>query len=242
MSTNWLQEEAQIALERLLPRITPLFADSNLYPQFLDRARRYFPLAFENLYKVYSGRYDFFYHLEQILLTTAHKFLKRSKALHQLDSLREANPNWFNAPDRVGGVCYVDLFAGDLAKLHKKIPYFKELGLTYIHLMPLYAVPEKNNDGGYAVSNFREVNPKLGTMHDLEILANEMRKNGISLVMDFVFNHTSDEHEWAKRALAGEKRYQDYYYLFPNRSLPDRYEKNLREIFPDQAPGNFTYI
>lgn len=242
MSTNWLHEEAQIALERLLPRITPLFADSNLYPQFLERTRRYFPLAFENLYKIYSGRYDFFYHLEQILLTTAHQFLRRSKELHKLDNLRETNPAWFNAPNMIGGVCYVDLFAGDLAKLHQKIPYFKELGLTYLHLMPLYAVPETNNDGGYAVSNFREVNPNLGTMHDLEMLATDMRKNGISLVMDFVFNHTSDEHEWAKRALAGEKRYQDYYYLFPNRSLPDRYEKNLREIFPEQAPGSFTYI
>jgi glycosidase len=240
--TNWLHEEAQIALERLLPRITPLFTDDTLYAQFLARTQRHFPLAFENLYKVYSGRYDFFYHLEQVLLTTAQKFILRSKELHALDEQREANPAWFNEPNTVGGVCYVDLFAGNLGGIRKKIPYFKELGLTYLHLMPLYAVPEKNNDGGYAVSNFREVNPTLGTMQELTHLAQELRNNGISLVMDFVFNHTSDEHEWAKRALAGEKRYQNYYYLYPDRSLPDRYEKSLREIFPEQAPGNFTYI
>ncbi|MDZ4670102.1 MAG: amylosucrase [Phototrophicales bacterium] len=242
-STNWLHDEAQIALERLLPRITPLFADKNiLYAQFLARAQRHFPLAFENLYKVYSGRYDFFYHLEQILLTTAQKFILRSKDLHTLDEQREATPTWFNQPNIVGGVCYVDLFADNLAGLRKKIPYFKELGLTYLHLMPLYAVPEKNSDGGYAVSNFREVNPALGTMDELTRLAMELRNNGISLVMDFVFNHTSDEHAWAKRALAGEKRYQNYYYFYPDRSLPNRYEKTLREIFPEQAPGNFTYI
>ncbi|HRF95012.1 MAG TPA: alpha-amylase family glycosyl hydrolase, partial [Aggregatilineales bacterium] len=93
----------------------------------------------------------------------------------------EANPDWFNNPKMIGGVCYVDLFAGDLAHLRKKVPYFKELGITYLHLMPLYAVPEKNNDGGYAVSDFRAVNPSLGTMRDLEILAKELRKNGISL-------------------------------------------------------------
>ena len=243
MATYWLHEEAQTALDRLLPRIAPLFGKhEKQYQQFVARAKQYFPLAFENLYQVYSGRYDFFYHLEQILLTTAHKFLERPKDLHALDNQREAHPTWFTNRQMIGGVCYVDLFAGDLDGIRKKIPYFKELGLTYLHLMPLYAVPETNNDGGYAVSDFRAVNPRFGTMADLTRLGRELRDNGISLVMDFVFNHTSDEHEWAKRALAGEKRYQQYYYFFPDRTLPDIYEKNLREIFPEQAPGNFTYI
>lgn len=243
MSSHWLHEEAQTALDRLLPRIAPLFSKHvDLYQQFVIRAKQHFPHAFENLYLVYSGRYDFFYHLEQILLTTAQKFLERPKDLHLLDNQRETHPAWFTDRHTIGGVCYVDLFAENLEGIRKKIPYFKELGLSYLHLMPLYAVPETNNDGGYAVSDFRAVNPKVGTMSDLTRLARELRHHGISLVMDFVFNHTSDEHEWAKRALAGEKRYQQYYYFFPDRTLPDIYEKNLREIFPEQAPGNFTYI
>src|SRR5258708_24147699 len=140
-----------------------------------------------------------------------------------------------------GGVCYVDLFAGDLKGLRDKIPYFKQLGLTYLHLMPLFKAPEGNSDGGYAVSSYREVDPRLGTIEELSGLASELRRSGISLVLDFVFNHTSDEHHWAKRAQAGDLIYSDYYYIFPDRNLPDAYERTLREIFPDQRPGSFTY-
>ncbi len=147
---------------------------------------------------------------------------------------------WFQSEQMVGGVCYVDLFAGNLAGVRDKIPYFKELGLTYLHLMPLYQVPEIN-DGGYAVSSYREVNPALGTMDELKGLAKALRENGISLTLDFVFNHTSDEHEWAQKALAGDEDYQDFFFMFPDRTLPDQYERHLREIFPEQAPGSFTY-
>ena len=140
----------------------------------------------------------------------------------------------------MGGVCYVDLFAGDLKGVRKKIPYFNELGLTYLHLMPLYKSPEIN-DGGYAVSSYREVNPALGAIEDLRDLAAALQENGISLVLDFVFNHTSDEHDWALKALAGDEDYQDFYLMFPDRTVPDQYEQHLREIFPEHAPGNFTY-
>ncbi len=105
----------------------------------------------------------------------------------------------------------------------------------------MFRTPEAHNDGGYAVSSFREVNPALGTMPQLAALARELRQHGISLVLDFVFNHTSDEHEWAIKARSGDRRYQDYYRMFSDRSMPDRYEPNLREIFPEQAPGSFTY-
>ncbi len=107
--------------------------------------------------------------------------------------------------------------------------------------MPLFRAPEAHNDGGYAVSSFREVDPALGTMAQLEQLAHDLRQHGISLVLDFVFNHTSDEHDWALRALSGESEYQAYYRMFDDRGVPDRYEANLREIFPEQAPGSFTY-
>jgi amylosucrase len=146
----------------------------------------------------------------------------------------------------LGGVCYVDLFAGDLKGLREKLPYLNELGLTYLHLMPLFKAPEGENDGGYAVSSYREVDPKLGAMAELSDLARELRRQGISLTVDFVFNHTSDEHAWARAAQrgaaqAGDEDYEAFYWIYPDRAMPDAFERNLREIFPDARPGSFTY-
>jgi amylosucrase len=193
------------------------------------------------LLTLYGSHYDFYYHLENILSTAARMWLDRSGDLKALDKQREADPLWYQSEKMVGGVCYVDLFASDLRGLRSKIPYFKQLGLTYLHLMPLFRSPEGNSDGGYAVSSYRDVDPRLGTMSELSDLAADLRSNGISLVLDFVFNHTSDEHEWAIRAQQGDPTYADYYYIFPNRTMPDAYQRTLREIFPDQRPGSFTY-
>ncbi len=191
--------------------------------------------------RIYGDQYDFFYHLERILTTAAEMWLARSAELKALDAAREGDNRWFQSQQMLGGVCYADLFAGNLAGIRAKLPYFRELGLTYLHLMPLFKAPMPENDGGYAVSSYREVNPALGTMAELSALAGELRQQGISLVVDFVFNHTSDEHDWARRALAGEPEYQDYYFMFPDRTMPDAYEKTLREIFPEVRHGSFTY-
>ncbi len=239
----WFQRQAQISLERLLPRLEARFADADpsAWAVFEHRLREYFPRLFGLLVRLYGDHYDFFYHLEQILTTAASMWLARPAELKVLDAQREADAGWFQSQVMLGGVCYVDLFAGDLAGIRTRIPYFKELGLTYLHLMPLFACPEDENDGGYAVSSYREVKPALGTMAELRSLAAELRDSGISLVVDFVFNHTSNEHEWARRALAGEQDYQDFYYMFPDRQLPDAYERNLREIFPDVRQGSFSW-
>jgi len=141
----------------------------------------------------------------------------------------------------VGAMCYVDRFAGDLEGLRERIPYLSELGITYLHLMPPFKVPEDDNDGGYAVSSYREVAPGLGTMAQLAELATELRHHGISLTLDFVFNHTSDEHEWAERALSGDSEYQQYYRMFPDRTLPDAFERSMPEVFTEDHPGAFTY-
>ena len=237
-----LNHKARKSLERLRPRFEPLLADLEQEAQviFLQRLEQIFPEAFGPLLDLYGTTYDFFYHLETILTTVAQAYVDRSSDLRALDAQRVADPLWFQSEQMVGGVCYVDLFAGNLAGIRQKIPYFKELGLTYLHLMPLYQVP-KTNDGGYAVSSYRQVNPELGSIKDLAELTAALRANGISLTLDFVFNHTSDEHEWAQHALAGDEDYQEYYLMFPDRTMPDRYEPNLREIFPESAPGNFTY-
>jgi amylosucrase len=239
----WLDRQAQLSLDRLLPVLRRQCAaqDPAGWPALEGRLCVHFRRLFELLLHLYGGRYDFFYHLESILSTAARLWLARPSDLKALDEQREASPNWFQSQAMLGGVCYVDLFTGDLAGLRARVPYFQELGLTYLHLMPLFKAPVPENDGGYAVSSYREVNPALGSMAELAALAGELRRQGISLVVDFVFNHTSDEHEWARRALAGEPEYQDYYFMFPDRQMPDAYERNLREIFPEARPGSFTY-
>jgi amylosucrase/maltose alpha-D-glucosyltransferase/alpha-amylase len=193
------------------------------------------------MYRLYGGQYDFFYHLESILASTVEYWIARPAELKALDALREADPHWYQSQRLLGAMCYVDLFAGDLAGLRAKIPYLLELGVNYLHLMPLFKVPDADNDGGYAVSSYRELDPRLGTMEELAELARELRQHGISLCLDFVFNHTSDEHEWARRVLGGEQEYQQYYRLFPDRSLPDAYERSMIPVFPDEHPGSFTY-
>jgi amylosucrase/maltose alpha-D-glucosyltransferase/alpha-amylase len=168
-------------------------------------------------------------------------WLARPAELKALDALREGDPRWYLSNRMVGAMCYVDLFAGDLQGLRRRIPYLSEMGITYLHLMPLFKAPESENDGGYAISSYREVDPALGTMQQLGELATELRHHGISLALDFAFNHTSDEHEWAKRALAGDKEYQKFYRLFPDREMPDAFEKTMPEVFTEDHPGAFTY-
>ncbi|HZB94337.1 MAG TPA: alpha-amylase family protein, partial [Herpetosiphonaceae bacterium] len=239
-----MERQARLSLTRLRPRLERYFREGpepSLWGAFETRLETYFERLFGPLLQLYGQRYDFFYHLESILEMVARMCIERPAELKAFDARREADPYWFQSQQMMGGVCYVDLFAGNLQGIRDKIPYFKELGLAYLHLMPLFQSPAGNNDGGYAVSSYREVSPTLGTMPQLADLAAELRANGISLVLDFVFNHTSDEHVWAQRALAGDPDYQDYYLMFPDRQMPDAYERNLREIFPDVRPGSFTY-
>lgn len=240
-----IQREAARSLTRLLPRVAQAFAEAGgaavAWNVFEQRLQREWPRLFELLFGLYGTQYDFFYHIEQLLLAMAQSWLERPDWLKQRDALREADTEWFQSERMMGGVLYVDRFCGTLARLREFIPYFRELGLTYLHLMPLFEAPEGNNDGGYAVSSYRRVNPHIGTTAELADLARELDTAGISLVLDFVFNHTSDEHEWARRAQAGDPDYQEFYFLFPDRTMPDAYERTLREIFPTVRRGSFTW-
>ncbi|MBN1965847.1 MAG: amylosucrase, partial [Anaerolineae bacterium] len=179
---NWLTREAARSLDRLLPRVEPLLTDLPEAERrtFVERLRAQFPRLFRLLHGLYGSRYDFFYHLEEVLLAAARCYMARPPDLKALDRQREADPLWFQSEQVVGGVCYVDLFAGSINALYDKIAYFEELGLTYLHLMPLFRCPAENNDGGYAVSSYREVDPALGTMADLAAFAAELRRHGIS--------------------------------------------------------------
>lgn len=241
---TWLDKQSHTSLQRLLPRLDARFkeqVDADEWQNYLQRLKYHFPRLFKCLYHVYGAQYDFFYHLENILASATQMWLERPSELKALDAMREADPHWYQSNRLVGAMCYIDLFAGDLQGMFERIPYLKEMGINYLHLMPLFKEPEGDNDGGYAVSSYREINTKIGTMEQLSELAGELRARGISLCLDFVFNHTSDEHDWAQQALAGDPEYQSYYRLFPDRSMPEAYEKNLITIFPDERPGSFTY-
>ncbi len=242
--SNYWSDEGRKSLARIYPRLTPylenLSADDKTL--FLERLATQLPNILQTLIPLYGRRYDFFYHFEQIILTAIQYFMERPTSSKKLDEARVAQPDWFQSEHMLGGVCYVDRFAGDLKGILDKIDYFEEIGLTYLHLLPLFLCPEDNSDGGYAVSDYRQVNPELGTMEDLREVAEALQERGISLVVDFIFNHTSDEHIWAQKARTDDPIYRDFYYFFPDRAQPDAYERHLREIFPEQAPGSFTYL
>jgi len=169
---------------------------------------------------------------------------QRSSELKAWDAARTKKgrgPEWYKDNKRFGMLAYVDSFADTLTGVRSHLSYIRELGVNYLHLMPLLCSPKEKSDGGYAVSDFRTVDPKLGTMDDLSDLAADCHENGISLCLDFVMNHTSEDHEWAIRARRGEREYQDRYFFYDNWDEPNRLEETLPEVFPTTAPGNFTW-
>jgi len=168
-------------------------------------------------------------------------WLDRPQALRDRDRDRLLTPDWFQGPDTLGYVAYADRFGGTLDGVSKHIDYLRELGTTYLHLMPLLAPRDGANDGGYAVADYRAVRRDLGTMTDLESLATALHGAGIALTIDLVLNHVAREHPWAEAARRGEQHYRDYFHVFPDRTVPDEFERTLPEVFPDFAPGNFTW-
>ena len=165
----------------------------------------------------------------------------RPEELQALDLERVHSLDWFLKPEMIGYIAYTERFAGDLQGVAPKIPYLQELGVKYLHLMPLLLPRAGENDGGYAVADYRQIRPDLGTMDDLEALATELRHQGISLCLDLVLNHVAKEHPWAMAARRGEQKYRNYFYIYPDRTIPDAFERTLPEVFPDFAPGNFTW-
>lgn len=194
------------------------------------------------LHEVYGARTDIESFAARLVELAVEAALSRDVALRALDRRREIDPGWFQRARQVGYVCYTDLFAGDLEGVRKRLDYLAELGVTYLHLMPLLRPREGDNDGGYAVMDYGSVDPRLGTMADLERLGQDLHQRGMTLCVDLVLNHTAAEHPWARAAAAGEPAYRDLYLIYADRTMPDRFERTLPEVFPDQAPGSFTQV
>ncbi len=167
---------------------------------------------------------------------------ERKEPLKQLDREREAMPDWYKKNDMLGMMFYIDNFAGNMKGVEEKLDYIEKCNVNYIHLMPFLDTPEGRSDGGYAVSDFRKVQEKLGTMEDLESLTSACHEKRINVCMDFVMNHTSEDHEWAKRARQGDGEYMSRYFFYNNYTIPEMYERTVPQVFPTTAPGNFTWL
>ncbi|HET7398339.1 MAG TPA: alpha-amylase family protein [Intrasporangium sp.] len=231
-----------VELAAALDRARPILADlpGDLQETFTLRLERWWADVVGGLRPLYAAD-----NVERVALElverAARAYRDRDPDLRRLDAQRVLRPDWLQQPEMFGYACYAERFAGDLRQLPERIDYLEELGVSYLHLMPLLKPREGDNDGGYAVADYRTVRSDLGTVEDLRALSRELRSRGISLVLDLVLNHVAREHEWAVRARAGEERYRDYFHVFPDRRMPDAYEATLPEIFPDFAPGNFTW-
>ena len=209
---------------------------------FLMRLERFFTELRDPLVALYGDDPRFPQQFGALLDAMAATAGSRDPELRRLDHEREITPDWLQREQAVGYVCYADRFAGTLAGVREQLPYLLELGVNYLHLMPLLAARPAPNDGGYAVADYGAVEPSLGTMDDLRALAGDLHARGMALCVDVVVNHTACEHAWARAALAGDEDKLAYYRTFPDRSEPDEYERSLPEVFPDIAPGSFSWV
>ncbi|MCU7923921.1 MAG: alpha-amylase [Candidatus Thiodiazotropha sp. (ex Dulcina madagascariensis)] len=227
-------------LNQILDEIKPEIRKRDLR-HFYTRLGANFYVIHLLFHHLYGKREDFKEQMIRLVEVMASRYVQRHVTLKQLDSEREKDHNWFLSQEWVGMALYADGFAEDLQGVESRLAYLQELGVNMLHVMPIMICPEGASDGGYAVSDFRNVDPVVGILEDVNRLSASARKRGMLLILDMVLNHISDEHEWAQRSRAGERKYQDYFYIFDNRDVPDMFEETMPEIFPETSPGNFTW-
>ncbi|MBU3647764.1 MAG: amylosucrase [Limnohabitans sp.] len=206
-----------------------------------ERLQKEFPVLQDRLTRLYGANENFSKWLNQVTASAIQLALTRPDDLWALDLQRADQPNW-HLKGSLGYCAYTDKFAGNLSGVRARIPHLKDLGVTYLHLLPFLKPGTAPNDGGFAVASYDEVDPALGSNQDLQQLTQALREAGISLCSDFVLNHVSHEHTWAEKARAGDAHYQSYFHWAHNADEVAAYEKNLIQIFPNTAPGNFTFI
>jgi amylosucrase len=217
---------------------TPSGADDDIFDLRLARSA---PDLFPMLEALYAAHPDYAAFRGRLVKSLRKGWHDRPADLKRLDLARDLEPDWFRRPGMAGYVFYIDRFNGTLQGILDKLDYLEDLGISYVHLMPCLKPRPGDSDGGYSVMDYRQINPAFGSMADFEAVSAALRARGISLCVDLVLNHTAKEHAWAKKAAKGDPVYQDYYLMFDSPDLPDQYERTLVEVFPDNAPGNFTH-
>ncbi len=229
--------EVSVTFESARKKLAKALGSSRSEQDLLDRFDRW---GFD-LISALADVYPLDAVLPNLIETLVKSNKARTEVLHQRDRERVLEPDWFQSEKTIGYVCYTDLFAKNLKGLNEKIPYLKNLGISYLHLMPILEPRPGANDGGYAVANYRAIRSDLGTMSELAATADKLHESGISLTLDLVLNHVAKEHDWALKAKSGDVEYREYFYVYPDRTVPDEFEKTLPEVFPDFAPGNFSF-
>lgn len=234
------EQESHSLLNAILDDLKPEIVRQDLRHFYTRLGANFY--AIHSLFStLYGQREDFKSQMLRLVETMAKGYINRSAELEKLDIERELDHNWFLSQKWVGMALYTNGFADNLADLITKTPYFQELGINMVHIMPILQCPAGKSDGGYAISDFRQIDARIGSLDDLRLVAKEFRKRDILLVLDIVLNHTSDEHAWAQNAMQGEQKFQDYYFTFDNREIPDMFEQTMPQIFPETDPGNFTW-
>ncbi|MCM2340058.1 amylosucrase [Rhodoferax sp.] len=234
------EQASHAMLNEILMELKPEIGNYRLR-HFYTRLGANFYAIHSLFHLLYGERPDFKAQMVSLVETLAVRYMERSPPLRKSDLARERDYNWFLSQKWVGMALYCDRFADDLKGLRSRLPYLQDLGINMVHIMPILDCPPAHADGGYAVSDFFKVDARYGSTEELEALAATLKKRDMLLVLDVVVNHTSDEHEWAQRARRGEKKFQDYYYVFDDREMPDTFEETMPEVFPATAPGNFTW-
>lgn len=227
-------------LNDILTGLESEIKDKNLQ-HFYIRLGANFYAIYSLFHQLYGHREDFKPQLHQLVRTLTRAYIARAPSLRKLDQAREKDHEWFLSQQWTGYACYCKEFAGSLKGMQKRLGYLQDLGINMLHIMPILDCPKGRSDGGYAVRDFRKINPDVGTVEDLDDLVRSMKKRGMLLVLDVVVNHTSDEHEWASKAREGDPVYQNYFHVFDDREVPDMYEESMPEVFPETSPGNFTW-
>lgn len=228
---------AELMTDRLLAALP-----QHLQAQAAQRLAAAAPTLHRLLAGLYGERADFDRWYGALMTSLGTLYAARPAALQALDAERAARPDWFLSQQMLGYCSYVNNFGGTLAGVREQIPYLQELGVRYLHLLPFLRARAGENDGGFAVTSFDEVEPALGNNADLEALTTALRDAGISLCSDFILNHVADDHVWAQAAQAGDTAARAMFHIFPDRAMPDQYEATLGQVFPQVAPGNFSHV
>ncbi len=227
-------------LNQILDELKPDIRKRDLR-HFYTRLGANFYAIYSLFHNLYGKRDDFVAQMVRLVEVMATQYINRANELKKIDIEREQHHDWFLSQEWVGMALYADGFNGNIEGLRERIGYLQELGINMLHVMPILECPRGASDGGYAVSDFRNVDDRIGTLDDVRQLGADMRRRNMLLTLDVVVNHTSDEHAWAQQARQGSRKYQDYYYIFDDRYVPDMFEATMPETFPETSPGNFTY-
>ncbi|MDX1694681.1 MAG: alpha-amylase family protein [Ketobacteraceae bacterium] len=234
------EQVSHATLNRILDELEPEIRKNELR-FFYSRLGANFYAIYSLYERLYGNRSDFYPQLKNLVEVMARSYIARPQELKYTDREREADHNWFLHQQWVGMALYANGFADDLQGLDNHINYFSELGVNLVHILPIWSCPEGKSDGGYAVKDFRKVDSRVGSNEDLQHIIDSLHKRESLIALDIVVNHTSDQHEWALKAAEGDPEYQDYYYMFENRDIPDMFELSMPEVFPETDPGNFTW-